>query len=452
MSGVSVRKRKKTYRSFGLSIAGLTAKKDLGELVFSEGINCDFSKGNISVGLGAEQLKNVRGVELVAEFSDDEPASVCVYFEHEELETGASVCALLKDGRLLFYNASGRTFSVAGEEFPKNSLLLPVYQKGVPAAIAVIGERGVRVAYPSGEITVMYEKAVSSVAAFYHGRIFFTDGFTVRYGAPFVFDDYEEDADGAGAIELGSEGGELVALVSVGEKLFVVRQHGLAEISAVGAAREFAVKRIAYGGGEIKKGGVCAVRERLIFLASDGVYRYLQGEFTKLVSGKLEDLDEEKAIAASAAGDKYRLAYTDKNAKKKALVVDGEDGSCYLSFVLYGLQNGSFTAGIRSCRFFKAADKVELPSDEECYARVFKVDFGESGEKVVRKISCIGRGKVALTISSNRGEKKGELVLTPKDSMQFALKGREFDIEISLQNGAVIERIEVEYDLIGGVK
>ncbi len=452
MSGVSVRKRKKIYRSFAFSIEGLTAEKTPRDLVFSDGKNCDFSKGRLVSGLGVGAIKSVSGQAILSEFLDEDVASVCVYFENEELKTGASVCVLLKNGRLLFYNSERATFTQVGYGFASDSLLFPVYQKGDLTGIAVIGLNGVRVVYPNGGTVITYQNSVSSIGAFFHGRIFFADGFSVRYGAPFVFNDYEVNADDAGRIELGSEGGEILSIVGVGEKLFTVRQREIVEISAAGAARDFAMKKIAYGGEEIRKGGVCAVGDTLLFLALDGVYRFSQGNFEKIVSGKIADLDERKKVVASAAGGKYRLDYTSTSGEEKTLVVDGEDGSYYFSFGLCGVQNGAFAAGVKSLQFVMATDKGELPTGEECFARVLKVDFGESGEKVARRISCFGRGRVELTVRSNRGEKKASLALTPTAAMEFALKGREFDIEFSLKSGASIERIEVEYDLIGGGK
>lgn len=452
MEGTSVRKRKRTYTSFSFSLGGLTKKRGVDGLIFSAGENCDFSKDRLAAGLGLESVRSLTGGEILSEWADDEVASVCVYCENAELNTGECVCVLLKNGKLFFYERETATFTEVGNGYSEEACLVPAYQAGEPTVIGVLGASGVRVAYPTGETAVLYERPVSATGAFFHGRIFFVDGFSVRYGAPFLFDDFEENADDAGTIELGSEGGEIVALVSCGEKLFAVRQYGLVEISALGAAREFALKKIAYGGGEVKRGGVCAVGESLIFLATDGVYRFSNGGFSKILSGKIADLDETGKLVASAVDGKYRLDYLNTDGEKRSLVVNGEDGSYYFSFPIYGGRGGGFTAGVLDRVFVKATEGGALPTGEKHVARVGGLEFGALGEKVVRKLRCFGRGELALTIRSERGEKRAELVLEPYAAAEFALKGREFEIEFVLKSGAAVERLEVEFDLIGGEK
>ncbi len=452
MKEVSVVRKKKNYRSFAFVSAGLVREKAAEGLVFSSGVNLDFSGGKMVSGLGVKGFVDCKGQTVVSDFSCESMASLCVYFENGDEQTGANACALLKNGRLLFYSPERRVFIQKAYGFSAENILLPVHQKGSPALIAMIGEDGVRVVRSNGETTTVYLDPVPCCGAFFHGRIFFAEGFAIRCSAPFDFDGCEESADEACRIELGAEDGEILAIIACGERLFVVRQHAVLEVLASGAARDFVVKKVAYGGGEIQKGGVCAVGESLVFLALDGVYRYLNGNFVRLVSGNLKSLVGDEKIVASAAGNRYRLGYTNGSGEKTALVVNIEDGNYYFSFGLSGVQGGGMTVGGRDYAILLATDRGELPAGEECVAYARKVDFGESGEKVVRKLTCYGHGEVEIAVRSSRGEKRASFSLEGTENVEFALKGREFELEVRLQSGAMIESFEVEYDLVGGGK
>ena len=452
MKEISVRKKKKIYRTFSFVSTGLTSEKEENSLVFSEGKNCDFSKGKLSTGLGVKGLKNKNGEAVLAEFDGESLASVCLFFENGEWQTGACAAILMKNGRLLFYDAEEEDFVQRKYGVANDSLLLPVYKKRTPAAVAILGKDGVSVVYPDGQEGIIYTSPVSPIGAFFHGRIFFVERFSLCYGAPFEFDDYEQTADDAGKIELGAEGGEILAIVRLGEKLFVVRQHALAEISASGAAREFVVKTIPFGASEIQRGSVCAVGEAIVFLAVDGVYRFLNGNFERLVSGRIAERDELKGLVASYSGNTYRLGYTTLGGEEKVLAVNVEDGSYYPSFVIHGVSSGGMAVGVKDLRLVLSADRGGMPLNEECFVRATNVDFGERGEKVVRRIDCVGQGEIELTVRGERGEKSAVLALHEKNAMKFALKGREFCIEIRCKEGASVESLEVEYDLIGGGK
>lgn len=446
----NVRKRRKRYSAFELKNEGLTALKGTEGLVFSEGKNCDFSKGRMARGLGVSELKSEDGSEMLPSFSIDNLVAACPYYEWKEEKKGWNVGALLKNGSIRTYDEEEKEFVRMTTGLATDSFILPVHQKGMPTMLAVLGGNGVHVVSSTWDKVTVYGNAVAPLGAFFHGRIFFVDGVSIRYTAPFQFEVYEESADEGGRVELGAEGGAIVALVAVGEKLFAVRERAILEISAFGAAREFSVKTIAYGGGDIQKGSVCGVGESLVFLSSDGVYRFLDGKFVKLLSGLPSRFLESEKVVASTAENKYRLAYTLQGGEEKVLVVDVEEGSAYFSFGLCGVHGGGQTVGMHGETLYRVGFGGELPQGEECYALSKNLDFGESGEKVLRRLSFVGGGNVEVAVRSIRGEKRAILSLKPSAVFEFALKGKEFEMEFHLGKGAFVESLEAEYDLLGG--
>ena len=83
-----------------------------------------------------------------------------------------------------------------------------------------------------------------------------------------------------------------------------------------------------------------------------------------------------------------------------------------------------------------------LPGGEKSYAVARNLDFGFGGEKVLRKLRLFGFGEVTVTVRSERG----------KRTLAFSLKCRKAELEFSFARHAVVEKIELEYDLIGGEK
>ena len=92
----------------------------------------------------------------------------------------------------------------------------------------------------------------------------------------------------------------------------------------------------------------------------------------------------------------------------------------------------------------------ELPSGEEAFVFAGGLEFEKSGEKVIRKIRFLGRGSVEVRVASDRGEKVFSLNLDENAARELALKGKSFDLTLSFSTGACVEKIEFEYDVLGG--
>ena len=78
----------------------------------------------------------------------------------------------------------------------------------------------------------------------------------------------------AGFIELIDERGALLKVVSFYDYLYIFREHGISKLSGYGAQENFSVSNLFVSSGEIFADSVCVCGDEIIFLASDGLYKF----------------------------------------------------------------------------------------------------------------------------------------------------------------------------------
>lgn len=99
--------------------------------------------------------------------------------------------------------------------------------------------------------------------------------------------DFDIGADGGGFIELLDERGELNKVVSFGNYLYIFRDHGISRVTAYGDQREFSVTHLFVTAGRIFPSSIATCGSYIMFLASDGLYKFDGYECTRA----LENLD-----------------------------------------------------------------------------------------------------------------------------------------------------------------
>lgn len=133
--------------------------------------------------------------------------------------------------------------------------------------------------------------------AVFEGRVWIADGRTITYTAPNTFDNVDP-ADGAGSYEITDEAfsGNIVALVSALEQLWVVGESAIDAISnvtAVGTApnvtTSFTTTNIVTNIGSATSASVLGYFRALAFMSPAGIYA-LSGVTPQKLSDKIDDL------------------------------------------------------------------------------------------------------------------------------------------------------------------
>ena len=179
------------------------------------------------------------------------------------------------------------------------------YKDGEKVVVAFGGnERAVF----NGTHAYMYNAQFAFTSGVVHCGRFFgcdaSDAFKIRWSADEIFD-WTTGLYGSGYINLPAEGGEILRLFSMGDRLVVVRRRGITVMHAYGDPQHFAVDETAnymVAGGIIGK--TCAFCANKLFFCTEGGIFAFDGSGVK----KLENADclaISSPLSAVAYGDEY---------------------------------------------------------------------------------------------------------------------------------------------------
>ena len=114
--------------------------------------------------------------------------------------------------------------------------------------------------------------------------------------------------DEAGFIELVDERGALLKVVSFCDYIYIFREYGISRLTAFGDQNNFAVSNLFVSSGKIYADSVCVCGDKILFMASDGIYKFDGVETIKILDGitkNISQIAEQKASACYYNGNYY---------------------------------------------------------------------------------------------------------------------------------------------------
>lgn len=181
--------------------------------------------------------------------------------------------------------------------------------------MAVYDGDGIRSIDPSPKITSM---------ALHYERLFVTtanEPDCVRFSDDLDPTNWAEGLDSGGFVTLSDGYGKCNKVVAFLNYVYVFRDFGISRMIAYADQTEFSVSNLYVSSGRIYSGSVTVCGDRIIFLASDGLYVF-DGLSTTKILRRLGGLTEYKETATGAYFDgKYYLAYSKKGGENDSLLV-----------------------------------------------------------------------------------------------------------------------------------
>lgn len=112
----------------------------------------------------------------------------------------------------------------------------------------------------------------------------------------------------AGFIEMIDERGALLKVVSFLDYIYIFREYGITRLSAFGDQTQFQVSNLYVSSGKIVPESVCVCGDKIIFLATDGLYKFDGVDTVKIlenISNGFIGLDNQKAVSCFSNSSYY---------------------------------------------------------------------------------------------------------------------------------------------------
>lgn len=283
------------------------------------------------------------------------------------------------------------------------------------------------------------------------------------------------DLGGAGFIDIPSDFGRLLKVVSFLDYIYIFREYGITKVTAYSVQEEFKVNELFSTSGKIKEDSIVVCGDKIMFLTESGLYMFDGFNISKVYS-KLDNLflgqDNSDAKGCYFNNKYYLLCNLDfleeSVSKFNALIeIDINSGLINISKDLDILDMASMLLDNNVLYFVVApndADIVKMTLGELEYSgkqfsrdikKVWETpnfDFGSSDNlKCINKISVKTLGDIKITLKSDRCEKVVEFSGSDKiQSKNIRAVGKTFSMKIeSVKNGHNISKITLDGVMYG---
>ena len=351
-------------------------------------------------------------------------------------------------GSYLYYmDDEGGFYSVATNRVRVSTFFVKV--KDEPR-LAICTRKGFLLAKLDGSYKTVIEEGTLSAGALFKHRIFVAmRGGVVKYSAPEDFTNFNETADGGGSIAFPHCGGEIIAMKTYEDALYIFFKSGIMRLTVGGDPSGFYAERLDYTGGDIFVRTICVCQHAIYFLARSGLYR-LKGKKTERLDIEADFPSEENLLeGCSVWKDRPMIRYQKSDGEFQTIVV-GKDGKS--AFFMHGLETLGrgedgrvlFTDDLKY--LCQLTEKGDHWFEGRFHAE--STDFGWIGKKRLERMLFYGEGSFGLVITWNgrRMVKELEFVNGVAElTLNHAEYGEQFQMSFSLGRATKITKVHVEY-------
>lgn len=288
-----------------------------------------------------------------------------------------------------------------------------------------------------GDNTILYDKNGFAVVgtgtpvtcgAEHYGRLFGAaadDGAKLIWSGPDGVQDHAEGIYGGGYLHTDPERGDILDIISYGEKLVLVRSRGLTVMTVYGSPQNFAAESTDTDAEGVVKGTARVAGGKLLFCTSSGLCAY-DGNGIKEIFHRLKD-DMYAPERAEALGNRYFLGCTSRALKRRVILCYDADisDSYYIDLPADRMCAADCVYAFNSNGAYKltAGDNWSLIAED--------IDFGTDRKKTLTAIYAAGN--INLTLSD--GE-RARAFTDVCGTVRPRLRGKSFTLSVS-GNGAV---------------
>ena len=443
---MSERKSVEFVRFADVASGGVASKNGAGKTLYAyECVGCDVSRGDLRIGLGMAARVLPSGVGSFARGDVREILAIddC-FFAGERawlVRYGGGVAEL--------YTESG-AMELEGEFFGRAAAILPM-AAGVNVPLVKAGQTLYKVG-ASGKMQAL-DGVFDGPFCYFHDRVFACkDGETIAYSAPAEPLNFAHSADDAGEITLLDGCGAIVALAALGDAVCAFRLRSISKLVALGAARDFCVEQVAYGGGAIFPESVVQVNDALWFAAADGVYRFDGNTCVRLADAcdlfGVADAANVTNVTAVSGVEGYYLSFVTPSGEMCVLVRENGARERFCGVRVLG-RVGDETLGVCGQDLVAFCQGGEAAQEEQLFRA--NLPLGD-GEKTVLGVTVQGEGCVDVEVRSERTYQRKRVEMNQGvGCAKLAVKGEMFACSLRLSPKARVRTLTIVYQAWKGV-
>ena len=275
----TVSKKKFTLSSFSGQIDGSLDNEVKGDFALDYAFNFSAKDGTLKCDDGLKLLTiDNKGLS----FSDGVKAEIIFYYNRFDTinkKKDDRIVAYANDGgiySLKLYDDSTNFTKIEGITFTEKPSFLSY--KSYDDDVLLLSTKKDGLYILNGDEITFVDGAPSITSMCIHSeRLFITtdsDENTVWFSDDFDLTNWFVSLDEAGYITLADSRGKMLQVFSFLNYLFVFREYGISRITAYGSQEDFSVDNLYSGHGKIYKNSITFCGNSIIFLASDGVYKF----------------------------------------------------------------------------------------------------------------------------------------------------------------------------------
>lgn len=455
LNAMKTSRKRVEYRAF----YGYSKEKASGTLTAVESRNCDFRGGKLSTGVGVEKYVLDWNPEIkLAVLSEERYGKGEKIFAHTYFLNGEkrdTVAVNTSNGNFFVYDEAMNALR-ALESSAQVVKLLTVFDENGEGYLLVCGKKNTYLYSMEKGATILFQNTEFAGACVCKERVFLGSGFTVFYSAPLQPNLFTESIDDGGKVEIPSMLGPIVGLETLGNAVYIFRRFGITKLTGGGEGRNFLFEDLAYASSGIVGSSVLRCKDEILFLSAEGICLFNGSGVRSVGDGVLPPPtgSAHTCYGAFAFGRAY-LSYLDRDGNRRNAFIDlADERNVGELFLPQGLTD---SCGRALClingQISKLDMRADLPTGEEYLFDAGALDFGQTGEKVLRKISLIGRGKCVLSVSGRNGKRDlaFDMGENGERSLNVFLKGEQFPTVFRLEKGCEILAMKVTLDKVEGV-
>ncbi len=275
-----------------------------------------------------------------------------------------------------------------------------------------------------------------SCAAIHHERIFVGKGNTLTYSAP--LDPENGESSRAGSIDLPVTGGEIVALLSFGERLYVFRSRELLRLRADANDLNFSFERVHLSYGGLRKGTLRPCGREFVFAAARHLVVGDGSTFRYLPFSRFGITFPDDAQTGQSDGKYYALVTTE-GGQRRIFIYDPAGDTYHFLDVDADLLSGAgegiyFRHGTRLCRL----TPKNLSEGKPCGSLEGELGMSDDGgkERRIDAVSVTGRGNFRLTLETDKGRSELSLAAGRRARLAHVLRGNFLQFTLQAEDPA----------------